>query len=52
MRGKVLVVHDDSLNTEQFIQYNELFVNSAKNHNIVLEFKKIQTFIHTLIIML
>lgn len=40
MRGKVLVVHDDSLNTEQFIQYNELFVNSAQNHNIVLEFKK------------
>ncbi len=39
MRGKVLVVHDDSLSEEEFKDKNKLFIESARNNNIVLDFK-------------
>lgn len=38
MRGKVLVVHDDTLSQEEFKQQNKLFVESAKEMNIMLDF--------------
>ena len=39
MRGKVLVVHDDSLSEEEFKEKNKIFVESAKKNNIILDFK-------------
>lgn len=39
MRGKVLVVHDDSLTEEEFKEKNHLFVKAAENNNITLAFK-------------
>ena len=34
MRGKVLVVHDDTINEEVFKEKNKLFVEAAKKNNI------------------
>ena len=39
MRGKVLVVHDDTINEETFKEKNKLFVEAARRNNIFLEYK-------------
>ncbi len=39
MRGKVLVVHDDGISEEEFIEKNQLFLQAAKDNNISLTFK-------------
>lgn len=39
MRGKVLIIHDDGISEEEFIEKNELFMQAAKKNNISLTFK-------------
>ncbi|MBO5884460.1 MAG: RimK family alpha-L-glutamate ligase [Clostridia bacterium] len=39
MRGKVLVVYDDSIGEEEFISKNKLLIDAAKENNITLAFK-------------
>lgn len=39
MRGKVLIVHDDAISHDDFINKNQLLIDSARNNNITLGFK-------------
>ena len=39
MRGKVLVVYDDSISQEDFISKNQLLIDAAKSSNITLAFR-------------
>lgn len=39
MRGKILIVHDNNISKDDFIQKNELLTTSAKRNNITLAFK-------------
>lgn len=39
MRGKVLVVYDDTIEEEEFISKNQLLIDAANNNNITLAFR-------------
>ena len=39
MRGKVLVIYDDTINEDVFKEKNKLFVDAAKRNNIFLDYK-------------